>query len=311
MRRRPIMRGDRPDPYRVVLVTMDSHTAGPAARVQDRLAQDFPGLTVSVHAAAEWAENPGALQAAKAAVASGDLVIANMLFLEEHISAILPDLRARRDGCDAMIGCISASEVVALTRLGGLDMSQPTSRAMGLIKRLRGARTPGAASGKSQMTMLRRLPRILRFLPGKAQDLRAWFLTMQVLARRLGRQRRVDGALSRLALRPPQRLARRTGGGAGGISRGRPLPPAAPGADRHGGGRSSRASRAAGDGRPPHHARLCALRRHRALRRRDRGTGGARPAGDPGLRVGARTRVRRSRRIFTARPERGSTRWSR
>ena len=29
------------------------------------------------------------------------------------------------------------------------------------------------------MTMLRRLPRILRFLPGKAQDLRAWFLTMQ------------------------------------------------------------------------------------------------------------------------------------
>ncbi len=173
------MRGDRPDPYRVVLVTMDSHTAGPAARVQDRLAQDFPGLTVSVHAAAEWAENPGALQAAKAAVASGDLVIANMLFLEEHISAILPDLRARRDGCDAMIGCISASEVVALTRLGGLDMSQPTSRAMGLIKRLRGARTAGAASGKSQMTMLRRLPRILRFLPGKAQDLRAWFLTMQ------------------------------------------------------------------------------------------------------------------------------------
>jgi magnesium chelatase subunit H len=27
------------------------------------------------------------------------------------------------------------------------------------------------------MKMLRRLPKILRFLPGKAQDLRAWFLT--------------------------------------------------------------------------------------------------------------------------------------
>ncbi len=27
--------------------------------------------------------------------------------------------------------------------------------------------------------MLRRLPRILRFIPGKAQDLRAWFLCMQ------------------------------------------------------------------------------------------------------------------------------------
>jgi magnesium chelatase subunit H len=29
------------------------------------------------------------------------------------------------------------------------------------------------------MTLLRRLPKILRFIPGKAQDLRAWFLTMQ------------------------------------------------------------------------------------------------------------------------------------
>ena len=112
-------------------------------------------------------------------MAAGDLIIANMLFLEEHVRAILPDLQARRDGCDAMVGCMAASEVVTLTRLGGLDMAKPATGAMGLIKRLRGARTPAAASGKSQMAMLRRLPRILRFLPGKAQDLRAWFLTMQ------------------------------------------------------------------------------------------------------------------------------------
>ena len=171
------MRADRP--YRVVIVTMDSHTAGPAARVQDRLAADFPGLTVSVHAAAEWAENPATLVATRAAVAAGDLIIANMLFLEEHVRAILPDLQARRDSCDAIVGCMAASEVVTLTRLGALDMSKPATGAMALIKRLRGARTPAAASGKSQMAMLRRLPRILRFLPGKAQDLRAWFLTMQ------------------------------------------------------------------------------------------------------------------------------------
>jgi magnesium chelatase subunit H len=29
------------------------------------------------------------------------------------------------------------------------------------------------------MAMLRRLPKILRFIPGKAQDMRAWFLSMQ------------------------------------------------------------------------------------------------------------------------------------
>jgi hypothetical protein len=59
-KRRPILRGDGDHipGYRVVIVTLDSHAAGPAARVSERLSGEFPGLNVSVHAAAEWAENP-------------------------------------------------------------------------------------------------------------------------------------------------------------------------------------------------------------------------------------------------------------
>jgi magnesium chelatase subunit H len=63
--------------------------------------------------------------------------------------------------------------------MGDLDMSRPASAAMQLLKSLRGSKAPSAASGEKQMKMLRRLPKILRFLPGKAQDLRAWFLSMQ------------------------------------------------------------------------------------------------------------------------------------
>ena len=281
------MRADRPG-YRVVIVTMDSHTAGPAARVQDRLAADFPGLTVSVHAAAEWAENPATLVATRAAVAAGDLIIANMLFLEEHVRAILPDLQARRDSCDAMVGCMAASEVVTLTRLGALDMAKPATGAMALIKRLRGARTPAAASGKSQMAMLRRLPRILRFLPGKAQDLRAWFLTMQywlggsddnveamvrfLVSRYAGRSDWRGAAVAAPVEYPEvglyhPRLAARI------ATRVADLPaPAEP-----------KATVGLLD-----HARLRALRRHRPLRRGDRGARSARPAGHPGLRLRAR-----------------------
>ena len=47
--------------YRFVIVTLDAHAAGPAQRVAGRLAKDFPGIAISVHAAAEWAENPAAL----------------------------------------------------------------------------------------------------------------------------------------------------------------------------------------------------------------------------------------------------------
>ncbi|MDJ0825361.1 MAG: magnesium chelatase subunit H [Rhodobacter sp.] len=165
--------------YRVVIVTLDAHSAGPAARVTERLAADFPGLSVGVHAAAEWSENPDALKRARDAVRFGDIVIANLLFIEEHVKAILPDLEARRETCDAMIGVIADSEIVRLTRMGDLDMSKPANGAMRLLKKLRGSRKPSANSGAKQMRMLRRLPKILRYIPGKAQDLRAWFLTMQ------------------------------------------------------------------------------------------------------------------------------------
>jgi magnesium chelatase subunit H len=78
-----------------------------------------------------------------------------------------------------MIGVISAREVVQLTRMGELDMMKPATGPMKLLKKLRGSKEPSANSGEKQMKLLRRLPKILKFIPGKAQDLRAWFLTMQ------------------------------------------------------------------------------------------------------------------------------------
>ena len=72
---------------------------------------------------------PGALDRAKDAIRHADIVIANMLFLEEHIAAILPDLQARRPHCDAMVGVIADTEIVNLTQMGDLDMGKPASGA--------------------------------------------------------------------------------------------------------------------------------------------------------------------------------------
>ncbi|MEJ6403391.1 magnesium chelatase subunit H [Yoonia sp. 2307UL14-13] len=166
-------------PYRVVIVTLDAHAAGPCMRVTDRLTADFPGLEVQVLSSAEWGECPDALAAAKDAISEGDIVIANLLFLEEHIRAIMPALEARRDHCDAMIGIIADAAVVKLTRMGDLDMGKPASGAMALLKKLRGSSKPSTENGAKKMRMLRRLPKILKLIPGKAQDLRAWFLSMQ------------------------------------------------------------------------------------------------------------------------------------
>ncbi|MGB3408784.1 MAG: cobaltochelatase subunit CobN [Jannaschia sp.] len=178
------MRGDGPfpagaRPYRVAIVTLDPLAAGPIARVAPAIQAEYPDVEISVHASGEWAETPGTLEAAKAAVAEADIIVCGLLFIDEHVQAILPSLLARRDHCDAVVGMVSDPSIVKLTRMGDLDMAKPTSTAMQLLKSLRGAKSPSGSSGEKQMKMLRRLPKILRFVPGKAQDLRAWFLSMQ------------------------------------------------------------------------------------------------------------------------------------
>ncbi len=173
------MRDSLAPTYRVVIVTLDSHAAGPVMRARERLAADFPGLEISVHAAAEWGESPDALEAAQASIAGANIVVSNLLFLEEHTAAVLPDLAARRDHCDAMVNIIADAEIVKLTRMGDLDMAKPASGALKVLKALRGTSKPSTASGAKKMAALRRLPKLLRLIPGKAQDLRTWFLAMQ------------------------------------------------------------------------------------------------------------------------------------
>jgi len=77
-----------------------------------------------------------------------------------------------------MINIIADSDIVKLTKMGDLDMSKPASGLMGLLKRLKPT-AKASKSGESQMKTLRRLPKILRLIPGKSQDLRNWFLSMQ------------------------------------------------------------------------------------------------------------------------------------
>ena len=168
----------------VVVVTMDSHLASATERADTSLRKALPGLRLTVHAAAEWGDNPAALARCKADIAQGDIIIASMLFLEDHYLPILADLQARRGQCDAMVCAMSAAEVTKLTRMGRFDMSAPATGAMAFLKRLRG-KPPGkddgnkGTAGAQQMKTLRMLPKILRFIPGTAQDVRAYFLTLQ------------------------------------------------------------------------------------------------------------------------------------
>ena len=66
---------NKPKNYKFVIITLDSHSAGPVARVQAKLKPYFPTLEITVHAAAEWAENPKSLEIAKTDILNANIII--------------------------------------------------------------------------------------------------------------------------------------------------------------------------------------------------------------------------------------------
>ncbi len=168
-------------PISVTIVTLDSHMAGAVDRARAALAKELPGLRLTLHAVTEWGGDQTAEERCRRDIETADIVIANMIFLEEHCLKVQPWLEARRDDCDCLVGCLSAGEIVRQTRLGNFSMANPTGGALGFLKRLRGRVKSDSSAGHGQMKVLRAIPRILKYIPGKAQDVRAYFLVLQYL----------------------------------------------------------------------------------------------------------------------------------
>ena len=127
-----------------------------------------------------------------------------------------------------MVCAMSAGEVMRLTRMGRFSMDGKQSGPMALLKRLKGKKNGSShtGAGAQQMKMLRRLPKILRFIPGTAQDVRAYFLTLQYWL--AGSSDNIVGMVQYpgrpLRRRPaPGAARRRQGDPAGRVPRGRRL----------------------------------------------------------------------------------------
>ena len=115
-------------PVKVVIVTMDTHVASATDRARATLAREIPGLTLSVHAASEFAADPDGARALPRGHRRGRHHRQHdALPRRAFHSLCFAALAARRDHCDAMICVMSAGEVAKLTRMGRFDMSAPTT----------------------------------------------------------------------------------------------------------------------------------------------------------------------------------------
>ena len=279
-------------PIRVVVVTMDSHLSGAVARAQDALARELPGLELVLHGADVWGEDPAALERCRADIASG-----------RHRRC--DDAVPRRPHPCGAAGARGASRplrcdgLLPLGRRGGAAHPDRQVQHGG-----RGVRRHGLAQASARQARRRWLERAgadedaaqaaaaSALHPGHRSGCALLFPLPAILARRLDRQHRERGASPDRPLRrrAPTIVARcGEGEAADPLSGCRSLPSSdraahhgAPRSFACGRSRASRHRRRAGD------AHLSAGRQRQPLRRRDRGAGGTRPEGGPGVRERAR-----------------------
>ena len=181
-------------PVRVVIVTLDNHlkkvrSIAPMQRWRPKASNS------ACMPLPNGGSDPVELEKVKAAIAEADIVIATMLFLDDHIRMILPELEARREDCDAMVCLMSAGEVVRLTKMGAYRMDAPAKGPLALLKKLRGS------SGKGWQAQFGRWPDEDAAPPAEDPEVHPrhragrarLFPDLAILAGRVGRECRRDG----------------------------------------------------------------------------------------------------------------------
>ncbi len=171
---------------KLVVVTLNSHAVAAFREARTRLVESaaMGELEIALHVAADWDSDPASADACRADLRDADIVVVGQIFMPQHSSVILPILTEHRDRYRALICLLSEGPVMELTRMGGFSM-RPEDRSnwspLSLLRKLKGEKKDGqgGSSGRKQMRLVRQIPRFLRFIPGTAQDVRAYFLILQ------------------------------------------------------------------------------------------------------------------------------------
>ena len=170
-------------PIRFVIVTLDAHLAGAAERTASALRAEGVNVELTMHVASDWMRDASTIEPCRRDIATADLIIVTQLFMDDQVSAIRDALAARADHCDAVMVALCAAELMKFTRMRGFSMGGSADNSawspMSIMRRLLGGKRTAGSSGERQMSALRRVPKMLKYVPGTAQDVRAYYIMLQ------------------------------------------------------------------------------------------------------------------------------------
>ena len=170
-------------PIRFVIVTLDAHLAGASERAAAALRAEGVNVELTMHVASDWMRDASTIERCRSDLATADLIIVTQLFMEDQVLAIRDVLEARADQCDAVMVALCAAELMRCTRMRGFSMGGGADNSawspMSIMRRLLGGKRTAGSSGERQMSALRRVPKMLKYVPGTAQDVRAYYIMLQ------------------------------------------------------------------------------------------------------------------------------------
>jgi magnesium chelatase subunit H len=161
------------------VVTLDNHLVGALHRANERLGREGIDLDLRIHVAADW-DAPSERERMDQDLEESPLVLVSQLFLQDHVDAVTPLLDAHADRHAARVCLMCHGDLTNRTLMGRFEPGAKKKWSpAGLMRRLRGRGKDGGDSGERQLRSLKRAGRILRFIPGSAQDVRVYLMALQ------------------------------------------------------------------------------------------------------------------------------------
>ncbi|PNK18410.1 magnesium chelatase subunit H [Cylindrospermopsis raciborskii] len=167
---------------KVVYVVLESQYQSSLSQAVRQINAKHPSIGIEISGyLIEELRNPENYEEFKRDIASANIFIASLIFIEDLAQKLVTAVAPHRDNFDVAVVFPSMPEVMRLNKMGSFSLAQ-LGQSKGVIANFMKKRKEKSGAGfqDGMLKLLRTLPQVLKFLPmEKAQDARNFMLSFQ------------------------------------------------------------------------------------------------------------------------------------